>query len=431
MWATYSSQLKDPHLRGPFLYTSSGFVNVFAMAGSGFIVARLVLPEEIGTWYSVIVLLPYLTLLSLGLPQAAGRQFAFLSGAGEQKKAQELANTALSYTFLWSVVSMSIAVIVMFFVWSKGSDLQTRLAFVLFIIVAGSNPFKQYLHNLYRSGSEFGTLGAIQYVESVFNIVSIALVYFGGWVGLFIRYASIAFLSATLRFFLCPIPLRLHFSWPLFRQLFKMGLPRLIITIVAGLFLAADNTLIVTGLGKEAMGFYVLAIMAERAVGAIPLSLRQIVQVQMTVRYGQTKVINTLKRITFLPVLINAVVLLVPTILAIILIKPFVNAFLPNYIPGIDAARLAIVAGYFSALGISGGLFGAVDRLSGYMFLMLGSLGLYYLLGLLGLRMYGTIESVAAAKVLATAFLVLGINLMAFYYLNKKGLGEKKSSNIV
>jgi len=427
-WLSFLRRLRSRRLRGPLLYTISSFVSVFVTAVSGLIVARWVLPEALGTWHSVVVILPYLSLLSLGLPQSGGRQFAFFSGAGEQTRALEVANVAFTYTLLWSIISILITVTVMFFAWNKNSNSQTMLAFVLFLIVAGSNPFSKFLHNLYRNGKEFGKLGVIQFVESAYNFISIAFIYFGGWTGLFIRYATIALLSATLRFFFCPVPLRLQFSWSVFRSLFKMGLPRLAITVIANLFLAADRTLIVTGLGKEAMGFYALALLAERAIGVMPLSLTQIVQTHMTVRYGRTKTIKSLQRITFLPVLFNAVVLLIPTFLAILLIAPFINAFLPNYKPGIDAARLTILSGYFSSLRTSGGLFGALDRMYGYMILSSVSLCLMYLLGWIGLELYGTIESVATAKVITMAFSAISINVMAYFYISN---GDRIKENVV
>jgi O-antigen/teichoic acid export membrane protein len=419
-WATLIGHLRDRESQGPILFVlSSAFKSVIQMA-TGLIATRLVLPQDIGTWQKFAILETYLLIASLGVQMALNREYAYYRGAEDDEAALRSAGVALSATVIWSLINLGFIIALLVYFGMQQSSQKTMLGLTLYTIPATFTPFFAYFTVIFRSGDEFNRLGQIQFFETFFLIVSLGLVFLGGWIGLFVRYATIPLLGVVLRYVWRPIPIQLNWDWNIFLRLVRLGLKLLVLNYVYGLLLVADRTLIATRMGTEALGYYAIALTAQTAISTLPLSLSQIIYTRMTYRYGQTGTPQSLKRITFLPVIYNAIFLIVPGIILMALLNPFITHFLPNYTSGIPAAQLMVVAGYLLCLNTSASVFSTLDRLLPYTILVTVSLGIMYVSGILATEFWGTIESIAAAKVISIAFLVVGNNILAYILIRER-----------
>ncbi len=386
---------------------------------TGLWVARLVAPEDIGVWQGVVILQAYMAFLSLGVPASIKRAYAIHKGAGRDDLAINTAGVGLLWTLISSAISAVIVLGVMVYLWAQGYASKTMLAVMLFSIPAFFVPLMDYYESLYHGENRFRALAKVNFLSSLFLIISVGFVYAGGWVGLFARYASIPLVAVLLRRYWLAISIKLRWDRQVLLELVRFGLKVLVANYISGLLLVADRTLIATNLGSEALGLYSLALTAQTAMIILPSSFTQVIYTRMNYRYGQSGKLSSLKRLAFLPVIVNAVALIIPAIVLMILVRPTVRLILPNYVGGIPAARWMVLSGYFMMLRSSGTIFSTRDRMLPYSLLLLAALGCMYALGWIAVRQFGTIESVAIVKTITMALLALGINVQVYFYIAK------------
>jgi len=118
--------------------------------------------------------------------------------------------------------------------------------------------------------------------------------------------------------------------------------------------------------------------------------------------------------LAFLPELYIAVILLIPTVILWLAMEPIITWALPKYIGGIASAKWMVIAGYIRGLNSSARVFRALNRMKEYIYILIGALGLMYILGWLGIRQAETIESVAKVKLVIIVFLTLAINIASY-----------------
>jgi len=423
-FTSLAAQLRGKETRGPMVFILSSGVKSAAQMITALFVARLVLPQHLGTWQSISILESYFLVFSLGIPAALAREYAHSRGKRDDSEAEKTAWVGLTYCVIWASVSLAIVLGILVYSLLHSASRVTLVATVLFIFPVFIDPVITGLNDLYRGGEEFMQLGKIQLLETVYLVASVAIVAVGGWVGLFVRYASVSVMGLVLRYLWRPIPWRLAWDWEIFKRLARLGFKMLYETYIWGLVFVADRTLIVAILGKTEVGYYALALSAQTAIVIMPISLRQVITARMSFRYGQTSQANSLWRITYLPVLFNAVFLLIPVAVLYVLAGPFIRAFLPQYVPGIRATQLMLISGYFLCLQTSRSLFPALNRMLHYNILTTAMLILMWALGYVLITTYRTIDSVAFAMVVVMATYALGVNVLAYYTIRTASRSE-------
>jgi O-antigen/teichoic acid export membrane protein len=399
--------------------------------GSAILVARHVLPEDIGVWKSVALIQPYLGLLELGVLKGLTRQYALHQGAGEADLALQRAQVAGAHAVARSALNVLFVLVALGVARWRGSSTKTLVALALLTLPAFAGPLWSYYEVLYRSGRHFWVLGSIQVAETLYLVASVVLVHYADWVGLFVRSASVLPIGLVLRYASRPIRFRFRWDTSALWRLSRVGLKVVLGAYIYNLLMVGDNTLIAAMLGQEALGHYSIATTVQAAMVALPTSLNRIACSHMVFRFGKTGQASSLKRLAFLPVLYSAVLLPIPMVALWFAAEPLISWLLPQYTPGAQAARWMIVTGYFMCLRSSATVFTTLNRMGEYTLLLAGALGLMYLLAWLGIRYSGTIESAAMAKAATMALLAVGVNLVAYGFVNKSevdGCPEGSSS---
>lgn len=409
------NQLRSEESRGPMVFIISSGLKAVTQMISALIVAGIVLPEYLGTWHSVSVLAPYLLIFSLGIPMSLAREYAFYRGKGDDVQALRTGWVGITYGVVWATLNLVIVAGLLLYSYATQVDHETLIALAFFALPVFFDPINQCLNDLYRGGEEFMQLGKIQLLETVYLFASIVIVALGGWLGLFIRYASVSCVGIVLRYLWRPIPWRLSWDWTIFRRLARLGLKMLYENYVWGLVFVVDRTLIVTFLGKTEVGYYALALSAQTAIVIIPTALRQVIYARMSFRYGQTAQASSLWRMTYLPVVFNAIILLVPLGVLFVLVGPFIRAFLPQYEPGIRATQLMLVSGYLLCLQTSRSVFPTLNRMFEYNVLVSIMLVMMWALGYVLITEFKTIDSAAAAVVIVMFLHAFSTNILAYF----------------
>ncbi len=400
--------------KGSVWFTVSIGLKTFVQMATSLIVIRMVLPEEIGVWKSVVLIQTYISILQFGVIDGFSRQYALYRGAGKDDIALERAHVVFTFILFVSLLSGLIVLIIAGVSWSSGGNNKTLIALLLFTLQAIAMPLWHYYDTLYRSGQKFSTLGWIQLGESVFLIGSLLLVYFWGGLGMFIRYATIFPAGLLLRYYFRPITIKIMINWKILINLSKIGLKVLFSNYLFSLIMVADATLIAVFLGQEQLGIYSIAITVGGAFLFFPNAVNKIIFSRMAYRVGQSNNAASLRRLAFLPEIFNAVFLIIPAVILWFTLEPLITWALPKYIGGITSAKWMVVTGYIMGMNSSAKVFQALNRMKEYIFILIGALGLMYILGWLGIRNTGTIESVAKVKMVVIVFLTLGINIASY-----------------
>jgi O-antigen/teichoic acid export membrane protein len=414
--------LIDPLLRimgedgtkGSIWFTTSTVIKTVVQLTTSMLVARWVFPENFGIWKSVVLIQAYINVLQLGIVEGLNRQYALYRGAGKDKVALDIAQAAFTFILLISLLSGVIVLIILGVFWFRGSNPKTLIALLFFTLQAIATPLWNYYDILFRSGQKFRTLGWIQFGEALYLIFSLVFVFFGGWMGMFVRFATIFPVGLLLRYLFRPIPVKLKFNFESLIDLSKIGLKVMLSVYIYGLVMVADRTLIASYLGQEALGIYSVAVTLGGALAVIPNAINKILFSRMTFRFGESDNAASLGRIAFLSEIYNALFLIVPTIALWFALEPLVSWALPAYTAGVMAAKWLVIESYIAGLRSSVTVFQTLNRMKEFILLLVVALGLMYVFGWLGIQNIGTIESVAKVKLIVMALLTLGVNLVSY-----------------
>jgi O-antigen/teichoic acid export membrane protein len=336
---------KDSTNRMILLLSSSNVVSNLLTIIAGFLVARWVLPEDLGSFNAFTIVSGYIVLAQLGIPSALGRELPFRLGQGNKNEAYEYASTAQYWQKLLGVLVLVLGAASCIVAYLLGNGKFAAGSLTLGVISWQVLYVNKYLKVLYRTNRDFNWLSLIKVINALFAFGSIVFVWKFGFYGLCIR----AILSAITDFLLTYKwrPIRVKASWrPLqFKQLMRTGLPMYAVANIYGLWPLVQRTLVLALGGTEALGLFALALMAENSMLTVSSSINNVLYPQMASLWGSGSSVGEIMRSIYKPVFTSMLLLLVALPVGWVLLPIFVETLLPNYIPGIVAAQWMLIVG--------------------------------------------------------------------------------------
>ncbi len=128
--------IREEDSKGSVWFTISTGLKAFVQMVTSLIVIRMVLPEELGIWKSVVLIQAYISILQFGVIEGLNRQYALYRGAGKDDIARERAHLAFTFILFVSLLSGLILLIIAGVSWSSGSNDKTLIALLLFTLQA-------------------------------------------------------------------------------------------------------------------------------------------------------------------------------------------------------------------------------------------------------------------------------------------------------
>ncbi|MEO7487471.1 MAG: hypothetical protein ABIU77_10235, partial [Ferruginibacter sp.] len=169
-----------------FMSFSSLLANVLTIV-SGLLVARWLLPEELGLFTSFNVITSYIILVQLGIPSGLSRQLPFYMGSKEETKANQTVAVANHWGLVTGIACFIISLfVVVYFIVIK------NYFFAAGTFVIGISAFQglyvtKYLKILYRSNNDFNKLSLIDIIGALVTFAGIFFVWKYKFYGLCIR----------------------------------------------------------------------------------------------------------------------------------------------------------------------------------------------------------------------------------------------------
>jgi O-antigen/teichoic acid export membrane protein len=400
---------------------STALVQVVVMGG-GLVVARLLGPADYGLWTALLLVPAYAKYLQLGTLSVLNRELPIARGRGDLKRAEKIQNTALGVVCFVAVLSggglLGYAV-----VWRGRYEPAVLGSLTMLAGIVAIQPFLHYYDVLFRSGHDFTTVGRLRLLKTFTDIpLAMAL---AGWWGVVGRAAaslasSVSQLGYSVR---RRADVRPAWDAATVRQLVGMGFPLLAVDASYGILISLDRLLIASFLDRTQLGYYGIGLMGLGLFMLIPGTVSEVLYPRMAERFGATDSIRAMRTLVVAPLSVLGTGMAVLVGGGMILVRPVVDAVLPDYLPGVEAATIALIGGLFLSLVPGAGNFLLTLNKQTPLLAIYGTTGvaMAVLLIVLARNGYG-IVGIAAATVAcyaATAAVVVGYVLRHFY-----GVGE-------
>lgn len=360
-----------------FTFFSANFIGIIAQTVSGLLVARMILPEEMGLFTTASIALTFIPFVLLGTNNGLNRQLPFLIGQGKLDEVKSLRNTAFSWGICVSFLILIFISGVGFYYQMLGKK-ELALAFYSISISGSFYPLTTIIEVTFRTAGDFIRLSKIKLAGSLFAILTVPIVYYFGYNGLLFRSVLIALFTLSVLYIFRTNPFNFQFNKQQFIVLLKVGLPIFFWSYIYLIFVGLDKVFIASYFTEREMGLFTPAIQTTAGLSILPNSIFQVIYPRLCQRYGETGTIRSLMKLVMVPLKYLAIGLIPVFVLAIFLVGPFVKIVLPNYVDGIATAQWAIVAVYFRCLGGGQDVLTVISKLNYYGLITFLSAGVFY-----------------------------------------------------
>lgn len=353
------------------LNTTSGMIAVTSLSNligsilnivAGLIVAKLLLPEELGLFNSFSIFTGYIILLQIGIPSGLSRELPFFFGKGEIEKAHKFASTAQFFSLSISILILVISIVVAGYFYYLSS-----IDYAFGSIIIGITSFRafyvtKYLKILYRSNTDFNKLATIDFIFAVISLLSVVFIWLYGFYGLGIRVFLTVLVELIISFYWRPIRIKPEWSLVRFKELFKIGGSMFFVSSIYGLWPTIQRTVILSLGGVKALGLFALAFIVQSMLGIVSSSISNISFPKMSYAYGKGASFKEILNIPLTFVLYAIVLHIIVAIIGWFLLPIVVEMFLPNYIEGTEAAQWMLIVSLVSVLVIFSNIYMVINR---------------------------------------------------------------------
>lgn len=331
--------------------TGSGVVSLAMTSARALLVLRILGPAVLGIWKTVMLLYMAATALRLGVLRAMSLRVPLLDGQGRHAEAKTVAETAGGFMVLLGTVSAVAVAGAALLV----QDPRYRLALLFMAAILFIAQPLDFLRQLAPSEHRFSLRAHEMLLTGATDLVVASLL--SWWFGL----AGIA--CAVMITVLTPFlylwygngfhyPVR--FSLAGGRRLVATGFPYMAAESALYYFRYIDVLIISLLLGPVYVGYYGLAVLVlDFTTSLTRSSISQLVMPYLMREYGRSG--SAAGVAAFYEIPSRLISYTVPPLLgaAALLVPMLVKLFLPQYVPGITAAQIVLVGGFFLALHAS------------------------------------------------------------------------------
>lgn len=327
-------------------YSASGIVSGAIVLITNFYVASLLGPTDFGILNAVSLVLVYGAYLEFGSISTMGRDLPYHLGRGDMEKAAVIEGAARSMTIFGAFVAALIVIAYSFLPINSPKMAMGLRAMAIVLILQNVYTYHKTVlrsHNNFRELSLQLVFSAL--VALVLTIPFIIYLGFDGRLIALILAQTVIVIYALLKNPWKAVPqINASEIWSVMR----VGLPITLSGFVLSLLATIDRLMVINFLGNEKLGYFGLAILLTVVLTIIPTMAIQVLYPRITHQFGSSGDNLASLRVfvltpptilsTLLPILIGPLYLFLPS---------FLSMLLPDYMPGITAARIVIVGIFF------------------------------------------------------------------------------------
>ncbi|HQQ05113.1 MAG TPA: hypothetical protein PLT67_09780 [Kiritimatiellia bacterium] len=330
--------------RGELLFMAANYTTPLVAFYASSIAAFFITPEEMGSVQAALLIIPYFSMLHLGVFHGLNRNLAFYFGQGNREKGLMMVNASafIARTTAWIGALAGLGLVACALL-KQNSNMITVAAGVAAALALYCTPYITHISTTNRSGQHFHAYGKIVFISNILRLVYSSLPVIAGWIGYVAALALQPLITVGLLKAKEPYPAEKRFQWADLGELIKVGFPIMVVGYFTNLLMVADQTFIALYMPKERLGHYVLAKLIMQAMIIIPATLSILISPKVASCYGETGSARSLRKYFWAFFWLHVAFIVPVCALAYVAVGPLVHWLLPRYIPGIAAAKITIL----------------------------------------------------------------------------------------
>jgi len=378
-----------------------------------FWLARILQPADYGVWIFILLISSYAPILSLGTVETLMKRVPFFRGKGDHEAVGTIEGGVFSFTLIVAAIFLAASFLVPLAL--RGETLR-RFALpsrLMLLAVTFSSVSSVYYYRL-QARHSFDAVSAIATARSAAVLLfQIALGYLwglnGAVAGFLISEIVVLGYSLLLNARLHE-PIRPRAGARLYGDLIRTGLPITIVWWTYMIQTTVDRAVAMAMLGDAATGYYGIGMSIAATFLLLPDAINQVLYPRVSELYGRTQDARHLSPLVVDPARMISLALPLFACLSMLVLPLVFDFIVPQYLPGLGAAQILIVAALYSALTKGGAnLLISVDRQWRVLAYLLASIALNLCGNVLFVRLGLGIEGIAASTAIATSFLAVAV----------------------
>ena len=349
-----SEEPKKSLLAGAGRYSIGSILGMAGRIARVALTARMLSPEDAGTWLGLQLILGYGANLHFGVLFGMFRNVPVARARGDDDGADKVIRTSFTFvlggTLLGALVTVPVAVR---FAQSSG---RVALATALLLAVT---LLRSYYATLFKAEGRFAELGAVGAIGGVVSVITLPLIWLFGVEGVLLGMLAQACVEGAYMLVRVAMP-RFGLEMTVLRQQLSLGMMTLLTSVGMVLLTSIDRTVMLRRVGPAETGLYYLGanvLLLLPALAALPFDV-------LTPRYFE----RVGRGEDLMPLLADPLRLTAKGFAPLIavgatLVDPVIHTFFPNLRGGENATLIAIAVSYPLVLAtFAPHVFYALDR---------------------------------------------------------------------
>jgi len=331
--------LKNEKISTMLKYSSIKYIALIIVFLKGIISARALGPELLGVLGNLLLVLTYISYSSLGILYSMNREYVIYEARGDEKRAKQVISTSFTSLLILSVLLIIVGI-------ACKTIYRGQLGtYVLLVFIIGVlEQFRMFYINYFRLINDFRKINYIELINNVLAFVLIVIfianykiysVLFGMAIADFIIFFYGYFTSKKIE---------LKFSPEIFKNLIVVGIPLLIYNLGFYILTTVDRVMTIKFLGYTDLGYFTFS---NQIVNGTLVFITSVLFLYYPKAIKALNIENNYNKADILKKMLNYTKYIesfgvILCLVGAILIEPFVNIIVPNYLVSINIYRILV-----------------------------------------------------------------------------------------
>ena len=392
-------------------YSNSNYLNTGLGLIRGYLAARLLGPQAYGLYSYVLLVVGYGLNANFGALAGLSREVPRLKGIQDFNNVQRTKDIALTLSM---TVSGIISVGLLVYSFSGKTFTVSPFAWRITALLILLQTCLIYFNRTFRAENRFSLASKLMIVSSILSLGLVPLIIVWGFNGALYAESLLAIIVLFITIVVSRPKLKIVVSKKATLALLKVGLPIWSVGIIVFLLSTIDRWLIIGFLGTTALGLYGITIMICAIMALVSDVMPDVMYPKYVEKYAQEEDTFKLQGFYRLPMVLMASLTAIGIGALYFALLPLVAILLPQYMPGIDAVRIALFRTFFMAIiGMPAVFMITTNRQQKYLVLTIGAVLLNVSLNLLFM---GPLKmGISGAALASTLTYVIYSTVLVFY----------------
>ncbi|MDY6843280.1 MAG: polysaccharide biosynthesis C-terminal domain-containing protein [Spirochaetota bacterium] len=379
-------------------------------------------PSLYGIWNILMVIFSYNSFVHLGLMHGMNKEMPLLIGKGDVVQAEKIKDNTFWSVLIIAIIANIFLIIASFIFQDR---FQKGIMIAICILAINNMLFQLYifLTSLLRTDKAFGVLGLANILLSLMSLACVILFFkflsnklYGALFALLLGYLFVGIFIFYQMKYRIKLTLNLHLTI----NIFKIGLPIIIIQTGYILFTSIDRWMIAGVIDQINIGYYGIGLTIANFLFAGASTVAFTLYPFMIERFGETNDEQQSEQLVYTPIIVLSYLMAVICTLMALIAPLFITYVLPAYIPGINASIILILGIYFiSIMTINSNFLISINKQNAMLYLQIAAITLSIVLNYVLIKNGLGIEGVALGTATAYFLYSTGVMLLAFWNFSK------------